>query len=433
MSTSATPRPPARSDRPRTDDQSPATPPAGSTPDTPAPAASYWETHRQRYTTAAVHVGLVVLMLVAVSLTLGRSPRGVARASGDPARDPASAAAQSGQDPAPTDPIRLTALPASTLDTFALPPAPGTRTPTPLGRAVTPPPSSSDSPPSISPEQETEPNPASPRPTFAVAMPQPRITQTITETPPPPAASSETDTAKPAARPADPAAAEVRALAAAMTRSHRPVPDASAGLDRPVRQALPYMRDPHATVGGIYGSPGATHVVYLVDASGSMIDTLPFVLAQLQQALRTLRPAQTFTVMFASGRGVTELPPLGMKRVTPDATAAAVRWLDPLAGRVVASGRGDAHAAVLRALAYQPDAIVLLTDGITGRHAPDPAHRARLLQLADSLNPSATTFHTLQLRRPDPSAFPDQPGILESLAQLTAGTFRYVPDAQLNP
>ena len=410
-------------------------------------SASNWQTHRQRYVTAAVHVGLVVLMLLAVSLTLGRSPRGAAMASGDLPRSTTIDQPAPTTEPAPERADRATP-PASAAepDALAVSSDAAGRTPTPLGRRVTPPPARAVSSPPI----------------LAAAMPLPRTTVTITddlaasrdtkemaedlESPElhnpgsaPVGQSQQTladaSTSNPATAPAasSTAVAQVRALAAEMSRPQQLSAPPAAADDRMVRQALPYMRDPHAAVGGVYGSPGATRVVYLVDASGSMIDTLPFVLTRLQHAVRTLRPAQTFTVMFCSGQGVTELPPLGMKRVSPDVTRAAARWLDPLAGRVLASGRADAHAAVRRALAYQPDAIVLLTDGLAGRLAPDPEHRAALLELADRHNPCRTTFHTVQLRRPDPSAFPGQPGVLESLARLTAGTHRYVPDSKLNP
>ena len=57
--------------------------------------------------------------------------------------------------------------------------------------------------------------------------------------------------------------------------------------------------------------------VYLVDASGSLIDTLPFVLRELQQSISKLSDQQKFTVIFFQGKDVgLKVPP--SRRATAD-------------------------------------------------------------------------------------------------------------------
>ncbi|MEO1236356.1 MAG: hypothetical protein AAFX76_06155 [Planctomycetota bacterium] len=196
----------------------------------------------------------------------------------------------------------------------------------------------------------------------------------------------------------------------------------------------------HADAGRLYGLPGATRVVYLIDASGSLIDTFPFVVAELQNALRQLGGDQAYAVMFFAGDRVVEAPPLGLTRATAAAVNTTTRWIDPSSGHVIPSGRPTADAALRRALAYSPDAVVLVSDGMTtpgtlgAPGTPGPAalaQRARLLSLIDTANTADVVFHTAQLRRPDPFASPTRRGTLEMIALMTGGTHRYISEADM--
>ena len=90
------------------------------------------------------------------------------------------------------------------------------------------------------------------------------------------------------------------------------------------------------------------------------MDTLPFVQQAVQKALRSLKPEQSYTVIFFNGQGVTEAAPAGMTAATTAAVTQTDRFIDPQSGQVRAVGRPDARAAIRRALAYQPDTVVLL-------------------------------------------------------------------------
>ncbi|MEM1028261.1 MAG: hypothetical protein AAGJ38_09280 [Planctomycetota bacterium] len=200
----------------------------------------------------------------------------------------------------------------------------------------------------------------------------------------------------------------------------------------PVMPADP-SDDPYYTIGGLYGTPGAARLVYVIDASGSLIDTFPFILAELQRAISELQPEQSFAVLFFSGDHVTEAPPYGMKRATTQAVRHTNQWIDPGSGRIMASGRPHADAAIRRALAYQPDAIILLSDGITGRGDQALTTRARLLSLIGTANIHDVVFHTLQVRRPDPLASPTRQGTLELIAMQSGGVHRYLGEDDLLP
>jgi len=226
-----------------------------------------------------------------------------------------------------------------------------------------------------------------------------------------------------------------------LLRRSRPVPPellaaaAQAAADDADVLALPGRLapgelSPHLAYGRLYGAPGGSRVVYLIDASGSQVDTLPFVQQAVQRALRTLRPDQSYAVIFFNDKSVTEASPLGMNAATAAAVTKTDRFIDPQAGRIVAAGRPDARGAIRRALAYQPDTVVLLSDGLTGRRDP-LGDRAGLLALIDAANVSGARFHTIQVRQPDPLATPQRRGTLELIAARTGGVFRFVPDAEL--
>ena len=186
----------------------------------------------------------------------------------------------------------------------------------------------------------------------------------------------------------------------------------------------------HLSYGRLYGAPGGSRTVYLIDASGSQVDTLPFVQQAMQKALRSLKPEQSYTVIFFNGQGVTEAAPAGMTVATTAAVTQTDRFIDPQAGEILAAGRPDARAAIRRALAYQPDTVVLLSDGLTGRRNP-LGDRASLLSLIDTANVSGARFHTIQVRQADPLASSQRRGTLELIASRTGGVYRFVPDEAL--
>lgn len=191
---------------------------------------------------------------------------------------------------------------------------------------------------------------------------------------------------------------------------------------------------PYYALGGMYGTPGAGRIVYLLDASGSLIDTLPFIQQELQRSLGQLQPDQSFAVLFFAGHRVVEVPPVGMKKATHAAVQLSSQWVDPTSGKIIASGPPTPDAAIRRALAYQPDAVILLSDGLTpGEGDSALTERARLLSLIDTANTTGVTFHTLQVRQPDALAGPTRRGTLEMIALQTGGIHRYIAEDDLVP
>lgn len=354
----------------------------------PRPDARASATHERAATRSrlvGVHALLLMFAVLVVWAAVGRDPRGVASAS---AFDVAAST------PEPAD-VEANPIPAVT-----------TKSATPIHRP------------------------------HLAAAPLPRTPPTASFTRPAPVESDSSDsptvTAPETERPREIKAAPVAATGPSAET------DSMIALPRPGEAWPPAMPTdpsdaPFYHVGGLYGTPGAARIVYLIDASGSLIDTLPFIQKQLQQTLGELRPEQSFAVVFFAGNRVLEAPPVGMKSATHRAVQITSQWIDPASGRVIASGRPHPDAAIRRAMAYQPDAVILLSDGLTGAGDGAMAERAQLLSLIDTANTSGVVFHTLQVSRPDPLAGPTQRGTLEMIALQSGGVHRYIGEDDLLP
>lgn len=144
------------------------------------------------------------------------------------------------------------------------------------------------------------------------------------------------------------------------------------------------------------GASDARDIVYVVDASGSMITSMPDVLAELRRSIDRLHPAQRFQVLlFRTPPPGSADPtsfqwlslPAGLRKpVLIDATKKNKRaisdWLDTITPKM----RSNPLPALEAALNLKPDAIFVLSSG-----ASDPALLGRtpeeILARLDRLNP----------------------------------------------
>lgn len=78
----------------------------------------------------------------------------------------------------------------------------------------------------------------------------------------------------------------------------------------PFERGLATSRSPYDT--GIFGpTANARRVVYIIDASGSLIDTLPHVITELKRMIHSLEAEHEFAIVFYNGDGVHEAGPAG--------------------------------------------------------------------------------------------------------------------------
>ncbi len=171
------------------------------------------------------------------------------------------------------------------------------------------------------------------------------------------------------------------------------------------------------------GASNARSVLYVVDASGSMVTSLPFVIAEVERSVGGLSPTQRFGVVLfrrsagesdASAPSTVEVFAPVLVRATPSARARLHEWL----ATVHPSGRSAPLLGLERALSYQPDAIFLLSRSIerSGGNAWEFGMSETLARL-DTLNPTSATrrpilIQTIQFLDDDPT------GIMQEIGRL---------------
>ncbi|MBT4523452.1 MAG: hypothetical protein HOC21_00855 [Phycisphaerae bacterium] len=130
----------------------------------------------------------------------------------------------------------------------------------------------------------------------------------------------------------------------------------------------------------------AKRIVYVVDASGSMLLHLTTVLDELERSLRTLHPKQEFGILFFQQKKAIAVPPKGeLVSATAKNINKAMRWIDT-SGKVIPAGGSNPIIALKSAMRLHPDVIYLLSENITGAGRYEvPADE--LLEAINKLNP----------------------------------------------
>lgn len=159
---------------------------------------------------------------------------------------------------------------------------------------------------------------------------------------------------------------------------------------------------------------GAQRIVYVVDRSGSMLDSFAYVQSELKRSIAALRRSQKFHVIFFNSGPPLESPPQRLVSAIHAHKQQFFAFLDT----VVPRGDTQPERAMRRALALEPDLIYLLSDGID--------FEPTLLQKLDEWNKGRRTrIFTI--------AYLDRTGseLLERIARAHNGEFTFVSEYDL--
>ncbi|MBI1336023.1 MAG: hypothetical protein GC164_03570 [Phycisphaera sp.] len=185
-----------------------------------------------------------------------------------------------------------------------------------------------------------------------------------------------------------------------------------------------------------YGTGGnAKRLVYLVDASGSLIDMLPFVIVELKRSISELSDAQEFSVIFFRDGEAVEAPPPGLKKADSQTKQRLSDWITLSAGNVEAHGRSSPITALQRALRYKPQLLFILSDNITGTGQGGSRYEIRqrdLLAEIQKANTGGTKINTIQFLYPDPLAEQGMEPTLKAIADSTGGVYKFLDARALN-
>lgn len=178
---------------------------------------------------------------------------------------------------------------------------------------------------------------------------------------------------------------------------------------------LPMDMGDSAEFFGLGGSArGTRKIVYVVDRSGSMIDSFVYVQAELKRSISALRRSQKFHVIFFNSGPPLENPPGRLV----SAIEAHKQQLFEFTDTVIPRGDTKPERALERALSMEPDLMYLLSDGID--------FRPSLLQALKAWNKNLRTrIFTI--------AYLDQTGseLLERIAREHNGEFKFVSEDDL--
>lgn len=203
---------------------------------------------------------------------------------------------------------------------------------------------------------------------------------------------------------------------------------------------------PESVVFAGLGASSVKSVVYVVDASGSMVTSLPMVIAEVERSVSRLSPTQKFGVIIfrrpgegsGGGGGVPIYESFAPTLLRP--TASARKLMHDWLARIEPTGRSSPLVGLEAALALKPDAIFLLARSIqrSGGGVWDLGLDATLARL-DQLNPVVqgnrrdVLIQTIQFLDEDPT------GIMPAIGEAHGGGRGYrvirsqkdlAPDAQ---
>lgn len=204
-------------------------------------------------------------------------------------------------------------------------------------------------------------------------------------------------------------------------------PGASAPATTTGHAAVPGIaQGPESVVFAGLGASSVKSVVYVVDASGPMVTSLPMVVAEVERSISRLSPTQKFgVIVFRRASDSTTSPAFesfspALLRPTASARTLLHDWL----ARIEPAGRSSPLAGLEAALALKPDAVFLLSRSIqrSGGGVWDQGLDATLTRL-DELNPALhggggrreVLIQTIQFLDDDPT------GILAAIGENHGG------------
>jgi DNA-directed RNA polymerase subunit RPC12/RpoP len=166
---------------------------------------------------------------------------------------------------------------------------------------------------------------------------------------------------------------------------------------------------------GFFGTAAeeASKIVYVVDRSGSMTDSIVFVKYELKRSIRELGPEKQFHVVFYSSGPALEMPARRLVSATDANKQKAFEFIDS----VIPQGETDPSDALSRAFAVNPELIYLLTDG--------EFDKAIVGQVAKANAGKKVTVHTIGF------LYKMGEKILKDIAAQNNGTYKFVAESDL--
>ncbi len=203
-----------------------------------------------------------------------------------------------------------------------------------------------------------------------------------------------------------------------VTLEKDPSPEQLAAIrvDRPAEPARKII------VGTKHDAPttDAHRVAYVVDISGSLVDSLADVILWVGNAMDKLERPTEFTVIFFRKDEVLEAPPVGLKRNSFHTKATVYSWMQLDSGNVKPVGQSDVADALAAALKYDVDEVYILSDDGFGRQSDWGTDTGMISNLGRMVGDRQVKINTVQFYYRDPA------GALEAIADRFGGEYRFI-------
>ena len=157
----------------------------------------------------------------------------------------------------------------------------------------------------------------------------------------------------------------------------------------------------------------AHRIVYVVDRSGSMTDSIDFVKYELKRSIGELGEDTEFHVIFYSSGPPVEMPTRRLVAATERNTQLAFEFIDG----IIPQGETDPSKALERAFACGAELIYLLTDGEFDKAIVDLVKRANV--------GNKVTVHTIGF------LYKTGEAVLKQIAEQNNGNYKFVSEADL--
>lgn len=318
--------------------------------------------------------------------------------------------------------------------------SPATSAPSPRAIPSPPPPAIPATPPPIATNQNLADTPAAATPqadafgqspTLTAAPTRPTPNTPVALTPPPaPARPAEPTNSPPLAAADADSIPQPPTVEAAAETPHDNAGPALAMIDPTPTFEADLLRLPDQPVAPPVAAPSSRRIAFVIDASGSMVDSMnQGALTWLQQRLESLTDQDEFTVLFFRSNEVIEIPPTGLRRADRFTREQALAWISPDAGNIRPRGKSEPLSALEQAQRYRPTDIYILSDDKFGQRQASAAS-IQVRDLEPLLRDSPATVHTVQFFYPN-----QDDSQLEAIAQHFGGTYEFVkePPFDLNP
>jgi autotransporter-associated beta strand protein len=154
-------------------------------------------------------------------------------------------------------------------------------------------------------------------------------------------------------------------------------------------------------------------IVFVVDRSGSMVDSMDYVKRELKSSIGDLPEDASFDVVFMSAGQPLEMPARQLVPATQQNKLQAAEFIDS----ITAQGETQSSPAISRALSLRPDVLYILTDAQLSWD---------MVGLVRRLNADGrTTVHTVGL------LYKGGEAVLKEIALQNGGEYRFVPQEDL--